>query len=326
MACSVLSLLGSGSYSAARTIKIGRASSSRGLSFGSNKARWAALRAFGLGKRACHQLGWRREIAFSTLRKRHTPTIRLANFRWSLVEVRAWQHTFESSPIAATGKTTSKEPALRSGDRRARKREALLSACWETATYEIWQTRSSRSATAAAMPRAGSKTRLCADRRRGQKTLVHFMLTRSEKSRAGRIRFYSGSKLRNNYPDIMSYGQWGLSYQQLSIGPMTLPMFVKEVGRAIRWLWGFCTNIHLPCAWMGISPSPLVMKGGRLYTQGASLMTTQVQCPPREWRLPHLIHRLNLAAHAAAEHRGLDYIDIWPIALPLLDTSFDGNY
>ena len=169
---------------------------------------------------------------------------------------------------------------------------------------------------------------------KGQKTLVHFMLTRSEKSRAGRIRFYSGSKLRNNYPRelehcgaiVMSYGQWGLSYQQLSIGPMTLPMFVKEVGRAIRWLWGFCKNIHFPCAWMGISPSPLVMKGGRRYTQGASLMTTQVQCPPREWRLPHLIHRLNLAAHAAAEHRGLDYIDIWPIALPLLDTSFDGNY
>eukprot|EP00964_Phaeocystis_antarctica_P122615 scaffold86281_cov101-Phaeocystis_antarctica.AAC.1 len=169
MACSVPSPLGSGSHSAARTIKIGRASSSRGLSFGSNKARWAALRAFGLGKRACHQLGWRREIAFPTLRKRHTPTTRLANFRWSQVEVRAWQHTFESSPIAATGKTTSKEPALRGGDRRARKREALLSACWETATYEIWQTRSSRSATAAAMPRAGSKTRLCADRRRGRR-------------------------------------------------------------------------------------------------------------------------------------------------------------
>ena len=123
----------------------------------------------------------------------------------------------------------------------------------------------------------------------------------------------------------MSYGQWGLSYQQLSIGPMTLSMFGTEVRHAIGWP-GFCKKVHLPCAWMGISPSPLVMKGGRRKTQGASLMTTQIQCPPREWRLPHLIHCLNLAAHAAAEHRGLDYIDIWPIALPLLDTSFDGNY
>ena len=169
---------------------------------------------------------------------------------------------------------------------------------------------------------------------KGRKTLVHFMLTRTENSGAGRIKFYAGSKLRNNYRHelehcgaiVMSYGQWGLSYQQLSIGPMTLSMFEKEVRRAISWLWGFCKKVHLPCAWMGISPSPLVMKGGRRKTQGASLMTTQIQCPPREWRLPHLIRRLNLAAHAAAEFRGLDYIDIWPIALPLLDTSFDGNH
>jgi len=178
---------------------------------------------------------------------------------------------------------------------------------------------------------------LCKSAKLGKKRLIHFMLTRTsspDTGKTGRIQFHVGGTLRGNYPReleqcgsiVMSYGQWGLSYQQMKVGPTTLVMFETEVRRAVRWLRRFCTRLHLPCAWMAISPSPLVMKKGRRKTQGASLMSTQIQCPPHEWRLPHLIHRLNVVAVAAAKARALDFIDIWPIALPLLDLSFDGNH
>jgi len=205
---------------------------------------------------------------------------------------------------------------------------------------------------------------LCAASRHGKQLLRHFMVTRttaalqsaaqgtvwaqnSRENSTRKIVFYSGESIRTSYKNVlkdgcgailMGYGHWGLSYQQWIAanrpkgvhvhgrgrGPVTLPEYTADVTHAMQWLRSFCDRKRLPCAWIAAMPAPLALTQGHRKTTGASLFTNQITCPPREWRLPHLIHQLNLAARAAAATYATDYIDTWPVALPLLDTSFDG--
>ena len=64
--------------------------------------------------------------------------------------------------------------------------------------------------------------------------------------------------------------------------------------------------------WVATNPSPL--------------LPFMSECPPRDFRFPHVIASYNAAARTVAARHRVSYIDTHRIALPLLDYSWDGNH
>ncbi len=66
--------------------------------------------------------------------------------------------------------------------------------------------------------------------------------------------------------------------------------------------------------WVSINPHPIT-----------SILQ---QCPPVDWRFPHIIAGYNEIAYQMVEssHGQLDYLDLFSIAFHLFDDSFDGAH
>ena len=78
----------------------------------------------------------------------------------------------------------------------------------------------------------------------------------------------------------------------------------------------------LPVAWVATNPFPFNV-GGPTFSKGRAKSYDMSTCPTAERRFPHVLAAYNDVARRAAAEHGLDFVDNWEIALPLLELSED---
>jgi len=125
---------------------------------------------------------------------------------------------------------------------------------------------------------------------------------------------------------LLGFGQWALSFEYRTIGPRSLVQYSREMERAMDWLQAVQSSAGVPVAWFSAYAAALTY-GNSLWrpTAGSTMtMKKSLSCPPKEWRLPHLIERYNEAARARATQSNVTYIDAWELTFDVHDITCDG--
>ena len=143
---------------------------------------------------------------------------------------------------------------------------------------------------------------------------------------------------------VVNYGQWQLSHER-SKTPPRVPCTLEQYGNAVRqtlnWLARQGVERGIPVAWISMNPTPLFGVDGGAQVANLSLLCSKAggagcsplrhmlcneKSTPSEWRLPHYLNRYNLVARAACEAENISYLNNFPLALDLLDLSFDAQH
>lgn len=126
---------------------------------------------------------------------------------------------------------------------------------------------------------------------------------------------------------LLNFGQWGISFDRSvkKMSPYSASRYANLVAATLAPLVAYRKAHGVPVAWVSMNPSPLAIAASRRQgTYAKTLMQHRmIECPPREWRMPHVTHAFNEAAREEVARAGVDYLDLEPIALDLLDLSFD---
>ena len=55
-------------------------------------------------------------------------------------------------------------------------------------------------------------------------------------------------------------------------------------------------------------------------------MISQINCPPTDWRFPHVLAAYNAAVRRIAISLNVSYLDLWQSSLDVLELSEDGTH
>ena len=125
----------------------------------------------------------------------------------------------------------------------------------------------------------------------------------------------------------LNSGQWIAAGQA---GPCWTPAAYRRIaGGMMDWLSSIGAKLGVPVAWMATQPFPLNRGGhGHVSDQrpAQARSSNLANCPPTDWRYPHVLRAYNQGAQAAACERNLTFIDLWTAASHVSELSFDGMH
>ena len=136
---------------------------------------------------------------------------------------------------------------------------------------------------------------------------------------------------------LTNFGAWPAS-SKTGGSPWPVTKYSQKVGAIMEQLAARRQTRGTHVGWLSNMPYSLNAGEGPYFNGGHprdSLMMSRenrasrkrnslVNCPPTDWRFPHVLEAYNQAAARAAERYSVDFIDVWSIAFPLLELTYDG--
>ena len=122
---------------------------------------------------------------------------------------------------------------------------------------------------------------------------------------------------------LINIAHWPAAWQDGA--PWMLGQYRERVGAMMQWAAQMQAKLRIPVGWLAHTPYPLNEGNIGRYGVGQTL-AEQTNCPPKDWRFPHVLTAYHRLAISLAKAAGVDMLDRYEPTFQLQELATAEHY